>query len=467
MSTHVTTDAHSAPLIAARAAASSRASRRYWRRSIRWLLYYTPFAGLLPLALYPHQGPATLLRDFAFVLPAYVVALALLVRRREQFHVPRLPGLMFAAFTLLVLTESVNPRLAAPLIGPIGIKVWLFYIPLLPLGYHMFSSKHELQRLLKTMTILALVPLVAGLIEAALVYGGKSSFVYSLYGSVAAATNQNFFSLTLGSAQIYRLSSIFTFVAQYYFFGTATIAVAYAAWRGNRSDPTMRWLGPAAMAIAVFATMTSGLRAAFVFGPILLMLIALLEGVSVGRVLIAGLGSAVAILATGLALGISFPSLASVTGGHTLDLFRFFGQGVRFGLHHALFGIGSGADTNQARYAFSTSNYAQIYAPLSGIWYESWYLKALIELGVAGLALFMTLVFKLFWRSVQAHRRTFGDPEARSMSAAFFALFIWTLLFSIKSAGIDEDPLDIYVWLFLGLQWWLGDLGRSGAGGKG
>jgi predicted membrane channel-forming protein YqfA (hemolysin III family) len=180
-------------------------------------------------------------------------------------------------------------------------------------------------------------------------------------------------------------------------------------------------------------------------------------------VLIAGFAAGVAILATGVVLGISFPSLASVTSGHTLSLFGFFGQGVGFALKHAVFGIGSGADTNQARYAFSTLNYAQIYAPLKGVWYESWYLKALIELGIVGLALFVTILFKLFKRSLQAHRDTFGDPEARSMSAAFFALFIWTLLFSIKSAGIDEDPLDVYVWLFLGLQWWLGDLRRRGS----
>src|SRR5581483_12287431 len=107
---------------------------------------------------------------FAFVLPAYVVAILLLIRRRERFDVPRLPGLLFAAFTLLVLTESVNPQLASPLVGPIGAFVWLFYIPLLPLGYHMFSSRGGLQRLLKWMTILSLVPLLLGLLEAALVY---------------------------------------------------------------------------------------------------------------------------------------------------------------------------------------------------------------------------------------------------------------------------------------------------------
>lgn len=432
-----------------------------WQRSLRWLLYYMPFSGVLPLALYPHGAPGTLLKEVVFMAPAYVAAYWLFVARRQPLAVPGLPRVLFGAFTALVLVEAVNPRLVRPLVGPIGAYIWLFYIPLLPLGYHMFARKRDLQHLLKWMTILALFPNVLGIAEAVLIYTGKAHFVYSLYGAAAAATNQDFFALPVGSGHLSRISGIFTFVAQYYFFTTASIAIAYAAWRGNRGDPTMRWLGPTAIVIAVFAMMVSGLRAAFVFGPILFVLIAVLEGISLTRLLIVILASAVAILATAFALGLSLTSLASLTGGHTVNLFGFFGQGVRFALHHSLFGIGSGADTNQARYAFPTASYGQVYAATGGVWYESWYLKALIELGVVGLALLVTLIVRLLDRSITAHRSACRDPEARSMSAAFLAVFIWTLLFSIKSAGIDEDPLNVYTWLFLGLQWWLGDLVRT------
>jgi hypothetical protein len=435
-----------------------------WRRSLVWMLYYLPFSGLLPLLLYPRTGPATLFKDFVFVGPAYVGAIAMWLRRRELFAVPRLPRVLLGMLTALVLVEAVNPRLARPLIGPIGVKVWLFYLPLLPLGYHMYSERGGLQRLLKGLTIVALVPCVLGILEAALVYTGHAGAVYALYGPAAAATTENFATFNLGSGSLTRISSIFTFVAQYYFFASATIVVAYAAWRGNRSDPTMRWLGPVAIAIAVFATMTSGLRAAFVFGPILALLIALLEGLNVRRVLIAAAGFGVAILVTLLALGIPLGPLASLTGGHTTDLFGFFGQGITFAIHHSIFGIGTGADTDQARYAFSVLDYSQIYAPLKGVWYESWYLKAFIELGVVGLVVFLALLWRLLAASLSAHRAVVVDPELRSMSAAFFALFIWTLLFSIKTAGIDQDPLDVYVWLFIGLQWKLASMLRISGG---
>lgn len=423
-----------------------------WRRSIRWALYYLPFSGLLPLLLYPNQGPATLLKDIAFIGPAYLGAIVAVISRRERLTLPRAPWLLLSALSALVVVQAANPKLERALVGPIGAKVWLFYLPLIVLGYHMFSEKGGLQQVLKWMTILAMVPCVLGILEALLIYGGQSSAVYRLYGAAAAATTENFTTYTFGTGSLTRVSSIFTFTAQYFFFATASIAVAWAAWRGNREDRLMRWFGPVAIAVATFASMTSGLRAAFIFAPVLFLMIALLEGYAIRGVLLGGVGSVLAVAGTLLLLGISVGPLASLTSGHTSFILDFFDQGIQFGLHHSIFGLGSGADTNQARYAFSTNDYGSVYAVTGGVWYESWYLKALLELGVVGLGVFVLLTIGLVRRSLSAHFAA-KDPESRSMSAAFAALFLWTLIFSVKTAGIDEDPLNIYIWLFLGIQW--------------
>jgi hypothetical protein len=427
-----------------------------WRRSLEWMLYYLPFSGLLPLALYPSQGPGTELKDIAFVVPAYLGALLLLLRRRERLSVPRVPVLLLGAMSCLILVEAVNPALANPLVAVIGIKVWLFYIPLIALGYHMFSQKRDLDRLLKWMTILAMIPCALGLVEAALVYGGRSAFVYHLYGAAAGATTEDFTTFQFGGASLTRISSIFTFVAQYWFFATAAIAVAWAAWRGNRSDPTMRWLGPTAITIATFASLTSGLRAAFIFTPLLLLLIAAFDGFDLRALIGGATSSALAIIVVLYLLGIPFGPLANLTSGHASYILGFFGQGIRFGLHHALLGLGTGSDTAQARYAFSGSAYGTTFASLGGVWYESWFLKAFLELGIFGLAVFLCLCGALVRRSWQAHI-AIVDPETRSISAAFVALLIWTLIFSVKTALVDEDPLDVYLWLFMGIQWRLGD----------
>lgn len=440
-------------IIAAFGIAALAAAISNWRRSIAWMLAYIPFSGLLPLALYPHEAPAVLLKDFLFVGPAYLGALLLALRHKQSLSVPAIPWYPIAALSLLVVVEAANPSLLRPLVGPIGVKIWLFYLPLIALGYHLFDVKAGLQRLLKMMTALAMIPCVLGIIEALLVYGGQSSFVYRLYGAAAAATTQDFATFTFGgTGKLSRVSSIFQFTAQYWLFTTATIAIAYAAWRGNRGDRAMRWLGPTAVLVALIASMTSGERAAFIFSPFLLLVIAILEGVRVRGVLLVVAGSLLGIVATLALLHLPAGPLAALTGDHTSFILDLFRQGLGFGFHHTLLGLGSGADTNSAHYAFSTTDEGVVYALTKGVWYESWYQKALLELGFAGLVLLIVLLASLVHRSLTNHRLV-RDPECRSISAAFFALFIWIIVFSVKTAYIDIDPLSTYIWVFLGIQW--------------
>lgn len=421
-----------------------------WRRSLVWMLLYLPLSGVLPLLLYPDSTSGVLLKDVLFVAPAYLGAIVATVRRRERFAMPGLPRILLTFLGLLVVVQGFNPHLPRPLVGPIGVRVWLFYLPLIVLGYHLFTSREQLQKLLKGMVIVAMVPCVLGVIEAVLVYNGHALYVFHLYGAAGSAATQDHTMFDFG---LTRIPSIFTFIAQYWLFSTATIAVTYAAWRGNRDDRTMAWLGPVGIGVAAVASLTSGARAAFIFTPFLLVLIVLLEGIRITRILKYLVLSALAIFVSLEVLNIGAGPLASSTSSHTSFIFSFVGEGLHFAWHHAIWGLGSGIDTNQARYAFGNSvDYTLVYRSLGGIWYESWYLKAFIELGIAGLLLLVCLIAALVRGSLVAHR-ALRDPELRSMSAAFVALFVWTVIYTIKTAYIDYDPLDVYIWLFIGLQW--------------
>lgn len=431
-----------------------------WRRSLTLMLLYMPFSGVLPLLLYPHSGASTQLKDIAFVIPAYIGAMLALLRRNETFGVAKAPWLLTLAFSLLVLVEAFNPHIPKALIGPIGVKQWLFYLPLLVMGYHMYPEKFQFQRVLKWMAIVGLIPNLLGILEAILIYSGKSAFVYHLYGAAAAASTEDFTTFSLGGGTLTRVSGIFTFTAQYWFFTTAMIAVSWAAWRGNRDDRTMRWLGPLAVGVALFASMTSGLRAAFIFDPALLLVIAMLDGLSVSRVFLGAVGALAAVGLTLAALGIPLGPLTSLTSGHTSFIVGFFGQGIDFGLHHSIFGLGTGIDTNQARYAFTTIDYGTVYATTGGMWYESTYLQAFLELGVAGLVLWVAIMVAIVKRCTTAHMRI-RDREARAISAAVFGLLIYTIVFSFKTTVLDDDPVDVYLWLLIGWQWRLGDLAQA------
>lgn len=439
-------------LLCAVAVAAVAVGIRSWRWSITAAVLYLPFAGLLPLAMFPNTGPGVLAKDVLLIVPAYIGCLVAVVTRRERLSVPGAPVLLFASLAALVVAGLFNPSLPDLLVGLIGVKVWLFTPPLLLLGYHLYKERGQLQRLLKVMLALAMIPCTIGIIEAVLVAGGQSAFVYGLYGAAASAATQDFTVFQFGEGGLARLPSIFTSVSQYWLFTTATIAVGYAAWRGNRNDATMRWLGPLGIGVAFLASMTCGTRAAFIFSPILLLLIALLEGVRIRRLVGYTSVSAVAIVCAVWILGIDPWALARSQWSHAGFIAEFFGEGFSFGLQNALLGLGTGIDAAAARYAFDSDDPLVIYSLIGGVWYESWYLRALLELGVAGLVLLVLLIIAVTRRSLQ-HHRLLRDPELRSMSAAFIALYLWCVVYTFKTAYIDADPMAVYVWLFLGIQW--------------
>lgn len=434
-----------------------------WRRSLTWMMLYLPISGILPLLMYPNTGPGVLLKDALFVVPAYVGFFVAAVRRREEISVPRAPYAVAAALFALVLIESFNPSLPKPLIALIGIKVWVFYVPLFVLGYFFPRSPADVRLLLKRMTIVAMIPCVLGIVEAALIYGGKADLVYSFYGDAAKASTQGFTTFDFGGGNgLTRIPSTFTFISQYWLFSTATVAIAWAAWRSNRRDRMMAWLGPVAITVAVFASMTSGARAAFIFTPFLLLLLAAFDGVRISRAINIAVLSLAAIFVTLTVFNIPGVGLAENTSGHGVSILDFFGEGFDFARNNALLGLGTGVDSNAARYAFGgIQDYGVVYATLGGVWYESWYLKAFIELGALGLVLLVALLVQLMRRSIAYHRQV-SDPELRSVSAAGVALFIWIIVYTVKTAYIDFDPMAVYIWFFLGLAWRMRTLGPSG-----
>ena len=157
-----------------------------WRLSVVLALAYLPVEGLLWVALYPHTAPAALAKDFLFVIPAYIGFFYWCMKSKRNFVFPGFPLLAVVLLAGLVIVEIFNPLLDSLLVGLVGAKVWLFYIPMAFLGYHLVRNRSDLDRLLKFMCLMAIIPAVVGIAEAVLYYTGHSSFVYSLYGSAAS-----------------------------------------------------------------------------------------------------------------------------------------------------------------------------------------------------------------------------------------------------------------------------------------
>ena len=121
-----------------------------WRWPIYALLVYLPVSGVAVLAAYPgraERAVAILAKDFIFVIPAYLLFLGYFLRRRERLWFKGAPLVLIGLLALIVVIQAFNPDLPNHLVGLIGIKVWLFYIPLFFLGYWLVAEPREaLQR---------------------------------------------------------------------------------------------------------------------------------------------------------------------------------------------------------------------------------------------------------------------------------------------------------------------------------
>jgi hypothetical protein len=420
-----------------------------WRRSIYGLLVYLPFSGIPIIAAYPRTALATLAKDVLFVIPAYLGFFTSRVTSHDRTTLKRGLTVPLALLSVLVVAQALNPLLPNRLVGVIGVKVWLFYIPLWILGYNLVRNRADLNRILAVMSIAAVIPALVGIAEAAIIYSGRAELVYRWYGEAASSATQDFAELSFEGGALRRIPSTFSFVAQYFAFTVSMVAITYAWWRGVLRHTRWSFAGIALWALTLVAGFLSGSRAAFLFIPLLMALLFLIERPAIRLpplVRLLAISSVISLLVAFLG-GTLRGLLAHVMqlAGEHFD--RIFLEGLRQGLGITVFGLGTGIDTNASRYAFSAPTE---FTGVGGVWYESWFVKVLLELGIAGLFLVILIFSILIVGGLRSNRRL-HDPDLRVISAALLALLVWHVIYCMKGQYLDIDPTNVYFWLFAGM----------------
>jgi hypothetical protein len=431
-------------------AAGLLAGLRDWRFSIYALLVFLPYSGLLIIGAYPSTGPAVLAKDLFFVIPAYLgYGIACLLQRKTA-AVPGFPVIVAIALATLVLLQLLNPTLPSLLVGLIGAKVWLMYIPMAFLGYHLIRGRDDLERMLRLIALAAVVPCLIGIIEGVLIAAGHSGAVYSLYGDAAAAVTQDFANVGGTSGDIHRVSSTFSFVGQYYSFTTVMLVAAYAYWRGflSRQGGLKPWLGAALFVLVAFAAVLSGARGALFSVPALTITMLLLDGHELRRYWWLPFASVAAVAGAANVFGTTTGRLVSDVAEHSVVEFTIGTvDGFHEGFHRTVLGLGPGVDTQSARYALPQID---PFSVVGGHVFESWWVKSLLELGIVGLAITVALLLGILHRLVSLHRGL-RDPSLRAVSSAFLALVVFVIAYNFKGSYLDLDPMNVLFWLFVGV----------------
>jgi hypothetical protein len=438
----------------------------HWQWGIYGLLFYLPFSGLPTILLYPSKGWTTLLKDFLFVIPAYIGFVVWLMKNYPRKYLS-FPGagitkkLMFLLSALLGL-HLFNPNLVNTLVGLIGLKVWLFYWPLYFLGYYFVDSKKQLMSTMRMLLGLSMIPAIVGILQAVLLYSGYSEMAYSLYGSAAASVTQNFATLGLagvgGERGMARIPSLFTFITQYVMFLLTMLAIAYGLWMGKdkqrASNSKCYFL---ALIILILAMLVCGSRAVYILLPGYFVVALILDG-RLHRI-----WKPILVMAVVIPVGIRL--LAGLLG-ITVEVFLNYAKSIILAyagteetgliyqfidaLNTTWFGIGTGMATGPTRYAVALAgeNGTASYATIEGI--EAFYSKTIVEIGLPGLAL-VTALFTWILISSYKSLRKICDRDLRGVAIALLALLTLVVLYLIKGSFLDYDPLNVYFWFFAGL----------------
>lgn len=423
-----------------------------WRLGIYALVAFLPFAGLPTILLYTAPPAATLLlKDLLFVVPVYLGFVWEYVKRSPKpFLFPGAPTIPLAALTVMLILQFFNPALGNLLVGLIGFKVWLFYIPLLFLGYQFVDSQQRLLRLAQVMLLAGLIPVLIGIVEAILIYSRRAELVYSLYGPAAYAVTQGFTAFTIGLGQsLVRIPSTFTSSLQYITFLYSLLPIAYGLWLSTAQSRQPRsWAYLIGLGLVVIAALTSGVRAAFVLVPLYFMLVILLSGnlrqvwkpllaLAAGFVLIAAM--------VNVSLGDLFNFISQVTqlyaGTDDVSILNQFNRALDI----TWIGLGPGMSTTPARYAFPSADDASVLAVI-----ENYYGKAIVEIGVLGLVLLVLLFAQIVLTGFKSLARV-QDRVRRPFAVGMLAFLLLELIYLFKGSILDFDPTNVLFWLYAGI----------------
>ncbi len=418
-----------------------------WHLSVRCLLLYTPLSGIATVLLYPNTAAASVVKDLMFVVPAYI-GFALWKGKDRLVPIFWAPLLVTV---LIAIVQSVNPGVPNALVALVGFKTYFWYVPMLFLGFYLITSSQDLYRLLRILSLTALVPSIIGITQALLMYSGRRDLAISLYGSAASTMTQDDANILISGSTTFlrRVPSTFPYTTQYYIYLGTMLCCTYAWWMiYKNSHRTARRFGPIILLTIIVAALLSGQRGAFLFIPFLLGILVALHTQNLNK------RGVFAPLMAVLAIAVAFYVLSRVSGatpGSVVrdaweigrDQFGFlFIDGLARVTDRSIYGMGTGYSTNAARQFFPGGTLE--------VWEESLYIKAYLELGLVGLityVIFLVGTVVMIFRSM----RSLKESSLRPLAVGTLALVIWTLVYGLKASLLDLDPLNFYFWLLTGI----------------
>lgn len=442
-------------------------SFKYPRQALWAFLIYMPFSGTITYSISTSPSPFLQLAKDALYFPALVGIIQYCRRHRLPVLIPKalMPPLgILLAFCLITLVfvngfqqlwpePTAQPLLLAEppdqplLLGILGLKVLLGYIPLIVCAYYLLRNMQDFLFLTRLHVVLALVCCGLAFIQYIFLTTGRCT------GTIGEGADLFKTSLRarclVGGSLLYspeqgliRLPG--TFVAPWQW-GWFLISNAFFTFASAFNDPSFIWriasLG--SMASIFIMAVLSGQRIALGLVPVAFVFLLFLTGqiANLKRFIPIGVGLAIILgIATAINPEILQERVDSFSGRWNASPPQQFIAAqfqVAWKAQEGFLGNGLARATNAARVLGKT------------ILLETYYPKILYEIGPFGMLAFLVFVTTLTVVTFKAYR-SIKNQSLRSYGASLW-VFILLISYNTYYYPLDVEPVAIYYWFFAGV----------------
>lgn len=420
-------------------------------------LIYMPFAGTVTYWIGGGSPIFQLAKD-GFFVPAMIGIGMWCKQTGNPFIIPKALKnplyvlLGFCLITLLLVNgfQQLEPKGGDKpiLMGILGLKALIGYLPLITGAYYQLKTKKELLFAVRLTLILAIICCLLGLVQYQYLSSGKCNGTRGKAGDELFRASLEAKCLVGGallfspSQGVIRLPGTFVAPWQWGWFLISNAAFTFAV---AFSDPSTLWRvgGLFGMAIVFVNAVICGQRIALALVPVVTIILLVLTGqiANLKRFLPIGIGLGVVL--TGAV--VSNPAVVQERVDSFVGRWQaspptaFITQQFEESTHgqDGIFGNGLGRATNAAR-AFGKTRLIETYYP-----------KLIYEIGPIGTISFLVLVTVLTVTCFKAYR-SLKDKSLRSYGASYW-VFILIISYNTYYYPLDVDPVTVYYWYFAGV----------------
>ncbi len=415
-----------------------------WRFGVIGLLYFMPFVGSIMFFFSLSGGIGSLLKDLTFYLPGLVGFIYIAVTDRTiriQLRPLLLktlkPAIACLALLLIVLTViffQFNFRYTAFIIlGFLGLKLLLGYVPLLLMGYFLFQDFEKFQKFIRQLGLFSLFISATVILQFFLLKLG-------IISSQNYATGQGtlYGDSFIRDDGIYRLSGTFSAPAQLSYFLTFHLILMVVLFLSDEKRWRIIW--QFGILLTLTAVVFTGQKALILLAPIMIIVTCLVYGR-----LISLLKLSFSILAVGLLAFVIAPENISAQSDLVIERFSDRTDTVSFNAQQLstiftnsdfLIGHGLGTGAPQARYLLGGQKFIETYQA-----------KLIYEIGLFGTFLYYATLLTMAIVLGQRNRNT--RPEVEPYVRFCLLIFVFCAVLPIPY--YEFDPTNVYVWLFYGI----------------